>query len=62
MEEKRQLFVQSLLSRPQLAEVCAKYRGAQAKILEVLLKYPQGILLTELLEKAETSRSPVTPR
>ncbi|HEY5236153.1 MAG TPA: primosomal protein N', partial [Rhabdochlamydiaceae bacterium] len=27
MEEKRQLFVQSLLSRPQLAEVCAKHRG-----------------------------------
>jgi primosomal protein N' (replication factor Y) len=60
MEEKRQLFVQSLLSRPQLAEVCAKQRGAQAKILEVLLKHPQGILLTELLEKADTSRSPVT--
>ncbi|HEX2579632.1 MAG TPA: primosomal protein N' [Rhabdochlamydiaceae bacterium] len=59
MEEKRQLFVQSLLSRPELAEVCTKYRGSQAKILEVLLKHPQGILLTELLEKAATSRSPV---
>jgi primosomal protein N' (replication factor Y) len=60
MEEKRQLFVKSLLSRPKLAIVCAQHRGAQAKILEVLLRYPQGILLTELLEKAEASRSPVT--
>ncbi len=60
MEEKRQLFVKSLLSRPQLAEVCAKHRGAQAKVLEVLLRHPQGILLSELLERAETSRSPVS--
>lgn len=60
MEEKRQLLVKSLLSRPQLAEVCSKHRGAQAKILEILLQHPQGILLTELLEKAATSRSPVT--
>lgn len=59
MEEKRQLFVKSLLSRPLLAEVCTQYRDAKGKILEVLLKHPQGILLTELLEKAETSRSPV---
>ena len=60
MEAKKQLFVTSLLSRPRLAEVCAQERGAQAKILEVLLQNPQGILLTELLEKAETSQSPVT--
>ena len=59
MKEKEQLFVRSLLSRPQLAEICAKHRGSQAKVLEILLRYPQGILLTELLEKAETSRSPV---
>jgi primosomal protein N' (replication factor Y) len=60
MEEKKQLFVKSLLSRPELAEICANERGAKAKILEVLLQNPKGILLTELLEKASTSRSPVT--
>ncbi len=59
MEEKKQLFVKSVLSRPQLAEVCSQSRGAQAKILEVLLRFPQGILLSELLERAETSRSPL---
>ena len=60
MEEKKQLFVKSLLSRPQLADICAKERGAKAKILEILLQNPKGILLTELLEKASTSRSPVS--
>jgi primosomal protein N' (replication factor Y) len=59
MEEKRQLLVKSLLSRPELAKVCSQKRGAQAKVLEILLKYPQGMLLTELLEKAASSRSPV---
>lgn len=59
MEEKKQLLVKSLLSRPELAEVCAKKRGSQATVLETVLKHPQGILLTELLEKAEASRSPV---
>jgi primosomal protein N' (replication factor Y) (superfamily II helicase) len=60
MEEKRQLFVKSLLTRPELAEFCAQQRGAKAKILEILLHHPKGMLLTELLEKAETSRSPIT--
>ncbi len=59
MEEKKQLLVKSLLTRPQLADVCSQKRGSQAKVLETVLKHPQGILLTELLEKAEVSRSPV---
>jgi primosomal protein N' (replication factor Y) len=59
MEEKRQLFVKAAVSRPKLAEVCAKKRGAQAKILEVVLRHPEGILLTELLEVAGVSRAPV---
>ena len=59
MEEKRQLFVKAVLSRPKLAEVCANRRGSQAKILEVMLRYPEGILLTELLEKSTAARAPV---
>ena len=59
MKPKQQLFVKSLLSRPQLADFCAQQRGAKAQVLEVVLRYPQGILLTELLEKAGVSRSPV---
>lgn len=58
MEAKRQLFVKPLLSRPQMAELCKK-SPSQAAVLEVLLMHPKGILLTELLEKAGVSRSPV---
>ena len=35
-------------------------KPAQAKVLEVLLKRPKGILLTELLEETQGSISPVT--
>lgn len=59
MKEKLQLFVKPLLSRPELAKICANQRGGKAKILECLLQNPKGILLTELLEKAQSSRSPV---
>ncbi|MBS0615850.1 MAG: primosomal protein N' [Verrucomicrobia bacterium] len=61
MEEKKQLFVKPLLSRPQMAELAEKKRGsAQSKVLDILLKNPQGILLTDLLNQAEVSRSPVS--
>lgn len=59
VEEKKQLFVKALVSSNQLVQICRKSRGAQAKILETLLKKPQGILLTELIEKTGVSRSPV---
>jgi primosomal protein N' (replication factor Y) (superfamily II helicase) len=59
MEEKSQLFVKGAISRPKMAEVCAKKRGAQAAILEVMLRHESGILLTELLEKANCSRAPL---
>lgn len=60
MEEKQQLFVKPLLSRPEMAELCLKKTASQRKILDVLLLNPKGILLSELLEKADVSRSPVT--
>ncbi len=57
VKEKQQLFVTPLLSRPQIAAVCARTRGAQARVLEVVLQHPKGILLTALLEKTKTSRT-----
>lgn len=61
-QEKQQLFVRRLLPPKQLSEKVVAFREkhpSQAKILETLLKKPKGILLTELLENAGTSRSPV---
>ncbi len=61
MEEKRQLFVRPLLSRPEMAALCEKKRRtSQATLLDILLKHPKGILLSELLEKAGVSKSPLT--
>lgn len=59
MEEKRQLFVKPLLSKSELADLCRKKPGPQASVLEIVLQHPKGILLTELLERANVSRSPV---
>jgi len=60
MEEKKQLFVRPLLSRASLAELCASEKShAQRQILDVLLKHPKGILLSQLLEEAGVSRSPI---
>ncbi|MFS8563456.1 MAG: primosomal protein N' [Rhabdochlamydiaceae bacterium] len=62
MEEKRQLQVTSLLSKNALLALCQEKRQtfpSQAAILDVLLMRPKGVLLSELLEKAQTSRSPV---
>lgn len=62
MEEKRQLYIKPLLSRPQLLALCEKkrqQRSSQADVLEILLAHPKGILLSELLEKSKASRSPV---
>ncbi|MGH2613290.1 MAG: replication restart helicase PriA, partial [Rhabdochlamydiaceae bacterium] len=60
MEEKQQLFVKPLLSRPELAELSLKKKDAQKAILDALLQSPKGILLTELLEKTGASKSPIT--
>lgn len=62
MEHKEQLFVMRAKTRELLREHCEKLREkhpAQAKVLDVLLQVKKGILLSELLEKTEGSRSPV---
>lgn len=62
-QEKTQLFVRRLMPPKQTSELAISLRDkhpSQAKILDVLLKKPKGILLTELLELAGTSKSPVT--
>lgn len=62
-KEKTQLFVRRLIPPKQMSELTISLRNkhpAQAKVLDILLKKPKGILLTELLELAETSKSPLT--
>lgn len=59
---KKQLLVKRLLSPKKLAEHCSSLQQkcpSQAKILSCLLKAPQGVLLTELLEQTKCSKSPV---
>jgi primosomal protein N' (replication factor Y) (superfamily II helicase) len=61
-QAKKQLFVKLVKSRPETAKICAELQRkfpAQAKILEGLLSTTKGLLLSELLEKTESSKSPV---
>ena len=60
MKAKLQLFVKPKVSLLALIELCRQKPGPQAAVLEIILKQPKGILLSELLEKANVSRSPVT--
>lgn len=59
---KQQLYVMRSKTREELAEYCKTIREkspAQAAVLDEMLLVKKGILLTELLEKAKTTRSPV---
>ena len=59
-QERQQMAVRRGQTREKLRQACiaAQNRApAQARLLEVLLKTEKEILLTELLEKAEASRS-----
>ena len=59
---KQQYYVTRLKGKEALQKESAALRltyPAQSKILDQLLMTKQGILLTELLEKAEVTRSPV---
>ncbi|MFY7842952.1 MAG: replication restart helicase PriA [Rhabdochlamydiaceae bacterium] len=59
-KSKIQLFVKPLISKTELADILSKRKSpAQNKILDVILSHPKGLLLSQLLEKAQTSRSPV---
>lgn len=59
---KQQLYVMRGKTREELKSHCIAIRQkfpAQADVIDVLLKVKKGILLTELLEKTQGSRSPV---
>ena len=60
--QKEQLFIKALLSKDHLAQVSAELKekhAAQASVLDVLLKKPKGIFLSELIELAGVSKSPI---
>lgn len=62
IQPKQQLFVMRQQTREQLKEYCEKIRNknsAQATVLDEMLRVKKGILLSELLEKTQGSRSPV---
>lgn len=61
-QHKQQLFVMRAKTREQLKDHCENIRNkfsAQAAVIDVMLKVKKGILLSELLEQTEGSRSPV---
>jgi primosomal protein N' (replication factor Y) len=61
-QQKKQLFITSNLSRPELAKACEEIRRkspVQAEVLDALLLHPKGLFLSELLEKAKTTNSPI---
>ncbi len=62
MKPKQQLYVQRAQSREKLREHCIAIRNKfpqQADVLDVMITVTKGILLTELLEWTEGTRSPV---
>lgn len=59
---KQQLFIKPLLDKSRLKELCENLRltsHAQAEVVSTLLQAPKGLLLSELIEKANVSRSPI---
>lgn len=59
---KEQYFVSRTMSKAKLQTICRDLREAhpsQAKVLDVLLEVKKGILLSELLDKAGVTQSPV---
>lgn len=59
-EQKTQLEVRRLKSRDEIIDIIKLMTGtSQAAVLEVMLKVRKGIFLSELLEKADCSRSVV---
>ncbi len=62
IKPKVQYHIKRALSNEKLTKLCLELRSkfpAQAKIIEVMLKWPKGILLSELLEISQVSKSPV---
>jgi primosomal protein N' (replication factor Y) len=62
IQPKEQLYVMRKMTRDQLREITIEIRNkhpAQAAVLDAMLMVNKGILLSELLEATEGSRSPV---
>lgn len=62
IQPKEQLYVMRKKTRDELRDITVEIRNshpAQAAVLDVMLQVNKGILLTELLEATEGSRSPV---
>ncbi len=61
-KHKEQLFVMRGKTREALIDHCKKIREkhpAQADVLDTMLKVTKGLLLSELMEEASVSRSPI---
>ncbi len=61
-KHKQQLFVMRAKTRDEIRDKCEELRNkatAQAAVLDVMLQVKKGILLSELLEATQGSRSPV---
>ena len=61
-KQKEQLFIKALLSKDKLAKISSELKekhGAQASVIDVVLKRPKGIFLSELIESAGVSKSPI---
>jgi primosomal protein N' (replication factor Y) len=59
---KQRLFVKPIIDKMQLKKLCEELRStshSQAEVLSILLQNPKGLLLTELMERARVSRSPI---
>jgi len=62
LSHKEQFYVKRRLSKEKLRDTCVSLREkhpAQAKVLDALLMLSEGILLTELIEKTQVSKSPI---
>lgn len=61
-KEKSQLYIERNQPEEKIIQLCAEIRRkrpAQAKVLETVLLFPKGVLLSELLEKSSCSASSV---
>jgi primosomal protein N' (replication factor Y) len=61
-KHKTQKWIRPLVTGKELTTLCETLRRTapqQAQVLDLLLKSPKGMLLTELLEKGNISRSPI---
>jgi primosomal protein N' (replication factor Y) len=62
MKAKEQLYVMRTKTREEIRAHCEKIRGKhpkQAAVLDVMLQATKGVLLSELLEASQTTRSPL---